>query len=62
MKGGWKMKQICIGCKTQYGIKEPVLDKSETHGICNECLSDVLKRKDNIKKMFRPNINRMMLE
>jgi len=30
------MKQICCVCKIQYGVKEPLDDDSETHGLCHE--------------------------
>jgi hypothetical protein len=62
MEGGIKMKQICISCKTQYGMKEPILDKLETHGICNDCLTDIRKRKENIKKMFKLNPRNYKME
>ena len=38
------MRQICCICKILYGIKEPLDDDSETHGICPECLPGELKK------------------
>ena len=31
------MRQICMDCGILYGIKEPLEDDSETHGLCEEC-------------------------
>jgi len=36
------MIRICAWCDKKMGEKEPMEDRSETHGICDECL-DVLK-------------------
>jgi hypothetical protein len=30
--------RICSMCKKTMGEKEPLEDKSETHGYCDECL------------------------
>lgn len=30
---------ICAWCKTVYNEKEPMQDKSETHGICEPCFA-----------------------
>ena len=40
------MRQICMICGILYGIKEPLDDDSETHGICEECFPLELKRID----------------
>ena len=32
------MIRICCRCKIVMGEKEPLDDKSETHGLCDECL------------------------
>lgn len=32
------MIRVCCVCKTVYGEKEPLEDKSETHGYCDPCL------------------------
>lgn len=31
------MRQVCYNCKILYGVKEPLDDDSETHGLCPEC-------------------------
>jgi len=31
------MIRICYKCKTIMGEKEPLEDKSETHGLCEDC-------------------------
>jgi hypothetical protein len=41
------MKQICMDCLNQYGIKEPFENDSETHGLCKTCWD---KRIEHIKK------------
>jgi len=38
------MRQICMVCGILYGIKEPLGDDSETHGICEECFPLELKK------------------
>lgn len=35
---------ICAWCKAVQGEKEPLEDKSETHGICKTC-ADAVKKK-----------------
>ena len=40
------MIRICMVCKTFIGTKEPLADKSETHGICKKCFDIQIK---NIK-------------
>ena len=37
------MVRICCVCKQNMGDKEPLEDKSETHGICDECLEIELR-------------------
>lgn len=31
------MKQVCMYCGITYGEKEPLENKSETHGACVKC-------------------------
>ena len=38
------MRQVCYVCGILYGIKEPLNDDSETHGICPECLPGELQK------------------
>ena len=49
LKEGRKMKKVCYVCKILYGIKEPLHDNSETHGICPECLELEIKKLENFK-------------
>jgi len=46
------MFQICYVCKICYGVKPPLNDDSETHGICPKCYPAELERieKDLEKK------------
>lgn len=32
------MVRICFQCDLRIGVKEPIEDESETHGICGCCL------------------------
>jgi NMD protein affecting ribosome stability and mRNA decay len=43
-KKGEKMKQVCYECGKLYGIKEPYEDDSETHGLCQECFDNEMKK------------------
>jgi hypothetical protein len=38
------MRQICCRCGILYGIKEPIEDDSETHGLCEECFPLEMKK------------------
>ena len=31
------MIRVCYRCKIVFGEKEPLEDRSETHGLCDEC-------------------------
>jgi hypothetical protein len=31
------MIRVCMTCKEVFGEKEPLEDKSETHGLCERC-------------------------
>lgn len=49
-KGCRNMIRVCVYCKRVFGEKEPFEDRSETHGICDECFPKVMK---SIKKEMR---------
>lgn len=50
-KGGDRVVQICYVCRQKYGEKEPLDDRTETHGVCPECWPGELKRvEDQIAK------------
>jgi hypothetical protein len=38
------MKRVCADCKKYLGEKEPLEDKSVTHGLCDECIEKVKKQ------------------
>lgn len=41
------MIRICYRCQEAYGEKEPLDDKSETHGLCPVCLpkeTEIIRR------------------
>ena len=55
------MIRICMVCKDFIGTKEPLTDKSETHGICQKCfdlqVSEIKKAKlikSKIIKITKP--------
>ncbi len=37
------MRQICMDCGILFGIKEPLDDDRETHGLCEECFKIRMK-------------------
>jgi len=43
-EGGKPMRQVCMDCGILYGIKEPLEDDSETHGLCEECFPLEMKK------------------
>ena len=47
---GGLMIQVCCECKVVYGEKEPLEDKSETHGFCEPCFTE-WKRKYQMSKL-----------
>jgi nitroimidazol reductase NimA-like FMN-containing flavoprotein (pyridoxamine 5'-phosphate oxidase superfamily) len=50
------MIRVCCECKKVFGEKEPLEDRSETHGICEKCFPKVMKRfKEEIKKYEKNN-------
>jgi hypothetical protein len=44
------MRQVCYNCKILYGIKEPLDDDSETHGLCPECFELEMAKLDTEQK------------
>ena len=46
------MRQICMDCNILYGIKEPLDDDSETHGLCEECfdleMQKIMAKRDSL--------------
>jgi len=38
------MKRICCKCGKCYGEKEPLENKAETHGYCDECFEKEMKK------------------
>jgi len=44
------MVRICIACKENYGTKEPLGDKSTTHGLCDACFDLIMRmRKEKLQ-------------
>ena len=41
------MKRVCSWCKKDMGEKEPLSDKSITHGVCSKCLEKLTKEVEN---------------
>lgn len=44
------MISVCGWCKTVLKEKEPIEDKSETHGICGSCLNEWKLQKEDADK------------
>jgi len=44
------MIRVCCVCRKKYGEKEPLEDKRETHGYCDECLPQILNKQVGTKK------------
>jgi len=36
------MKIVCAWCNKDMGQKEPLSDKSTTHGMCKECFKKIM--------------------
>jgi len=45
------MIRICMTCKKVIGEKEPLEDKSETHGICDDCMEEELRINGFLEKL-----------
>ena len=41
------MIRVCCVCKAIFGGKEPLEDKSETHGFCPECFEEWKENNSN---------------
>jgi len=48
------MIRKCYRCGRVYGEKEPLADKSETHGLCAECLPKEKQRMEAEIKRILP--------
>lgn len=46
--------RVCMYCKKPYGEKEPLADKSETHGICDVCLAKINTKKNPRTRTIPP--------
>jgi len=44
------MRQICYDCGILYGVKEPLDDEDETHGLCPECFQLEMEKLDKEQK------------
>ena len=42
------MNIVCAWCNTQMGEREPLDDKSETHGICKPCLRNLMREQNAV--------------
>ena len=40
------MRRVCFVCKIMFGLKEPLEDDSETHGLCPECFKIEMTKLD----------------
>jgi len=47
--GGIKTLIVCGWCKVYIGLKSPLEDKRETHGICSECEKEQERKLKEIK-------------
>jgi hypothetical protein len=41
------MIRVCMFCDTVFGEKEPLYDKTPTHGICDPCFGEFRARYEN---------------
>jgi hypothetical protein len=44
------MQVVCAWCEMFIGVKGPILDKSVSHGICEDCYEDFLNENKLIKQ------------
>lgn len=54
------MIRVCMVCKKVFGEKEPLDDKSPTHGICDPCF-DEIKVKYEDKKDRVPEVEQILV-
>ena len=41
------MIRVCMVCEKVFGEKEPLYDKTSTHGICNPCFEEFRVKYEN---------------
>jgi len=41
------MIRVCMFCDTVFGEKEPLYDKTSTHGICDPCFEEFRVKYEN---------------
>jgi hypothetical protein len=51
------MIRICVECKKCFGVKEPLGDKSFTHGLCDTCYSNLIKIRDEKLQLRLEEVN-----
>jgi hypothetical protein len=51
------MVRICVECKKNYGIKEPLWDKSTTHGLCDACYNLIMKMREEKVQLKLSEVN-----
>ena len=50
------MRRICQECGQLFGLKEPLEDDSETHGLCDECFKIVMaKTEQQLREISKKN-------
>jgi hypothetical protein len=56
---GWRLNmiRICIECKKNYGTKEPLWDKSTTHGLCDACFNLKMRMREEKLQLILKEIN-----
>jgi hypothetical protein len=47
------MIRICMFCDMVFGEKEPLYDKTSTHGICNPCFEEFRVKYENQEIVVR---------
>ena len=50
---------ICAWCKKVIGIKEPLENEAETHGVCEECGGKLKKKYKMIGPLYWDDIERL---
>jgi len=51
------MVRICVECKKNYGMKEPLWDKSTTHGLCDACYNLIMKMREEKVQLKLSEVN-----
>jgi len=52
------MRLVCYICKILYGIKEPLNDNRETHGLCPECFKLEMAKLEPCKENTIDSLNK----